>query len=124
MSIFILADCSLNMSQKTYSGVTKLDMLRSISRTLIQNLPNQQDSEIQTYLFTSDIHMAESIDSFVEQNHLKHIFAFCNLLTISPMSNLFESLKTVLKFKRFLQKTDLAETYSGNRLIGPSSNVF
>ena len=123
MNTFILADCPLNVLQTTYSGLTKLELLRTLVQSLYLNCCHFQKEEFSLHVFQSDIHTNNSIDFFAESGNPTHGLSFCKSLRATASSNLFLSLKRVLNFRRFLQKSNLNLGYAGLRQVTEPASV-
>ena len=124
MSTFILADCPLNILQKTYSGLTKLELLKTLLQSLYLNWFHSQKDEFFPHVFQSNIHTNNSFAAFAESGNSTHGLSFCKSLKATACSNLFASLKQVLAFRRFLQKSDLVLEYSGIRQVNETASVI
>lgn len=124
MTTFILADCPLNILQRTYSGLTKLELVRTLLQSLYLNCFHSQKDELPLHVFQSDIHMNNSFDVFAESGNSTHGLSFCKSLKATACSNLFASLKQVLSFRRFLQKSDPVLGYSGLRQVTEPASVI
>ena len=123
MTILILVDSSLDMTRKTYCGLTKLEIASSLARSLFQHLFPSQKSDDDLFLFNSEIHLVNNLDLIAEFGHFSHGISFCRELKASPLCDLFKSLKTLLNLSRFLKKSNLVLSYAGNREMSAPSSV-
>ena len=123
MNTIILVDVSLGMLQKTNTGVPKIDFLKSVSFSLYRDIFQIQKVDSSLNIFDSTIHTNDSFDAFSTGKVFHHNLSFGKKLHVSTFSDLFESLKTVLNFSRFIEKGDLMKRYLGTRILENPVNV-
>lgn len=124
MNVFILIDNALGMHQKTHFGISKLEFAKSLASSLYKELCQPTRNDCQVWLFDSSLHANSASKELALSKDPYHALSVCKRVEPSPTSDLFQSLKTVLHFKRFLDKADLQQKYFGNRTTDDPATVL
>jgi hypothetical protein len=112
MTTILLADLSLALFQKTASGLTKLEVLRSLLHNLHPQLFGLREGA-SLHVFDSSAHLENNLDAFAAFGFFGHGSNAIRRLEPSPVGDLWASFKMVLNFSRFLRQEDLGTSYAG-----------
>ena len=122
MDLIILVDKTPHLYQKTPLGLTKLEILKSLTLKIIEEI--QKHKNIKLGFFDSDIYKKQNFQSLSSLNNYEHIKSEVKNLKISYNSNLIESLLFLLSFHNFTKINNKSENLIGQRELNNLSPIL
>jgi hypothetical protein len=116
METYFLVDCSPSMAQRTYSGLTKIQIARSLCVQMAESAFRHSKPIEKLFVLDSGVSACPTLETLAGFQNLPHLVNKCHAMNVCPQTSLFDSLEFILRFHRFLSSEKSPEDFCSSKM--------